>query len=199
MRPANEWFTPERLTAYYYTHVALFLAIALAAVGAPLVAVGLDSEIPTWVLAVVGGLFVLVFGYLAWWVPAFYDTAAYRFTDEAVEYRRGVFFQQHTTVPYNRVTNVNVQQGPVERVVGSGSVGIHTAGYGGQSGAELTVNGVEDYAAIGDQLLEAVRGKRPVSVESGAADPADVPQSDVNAELLAEVRRIRAAVESEGR
>lgn len=40
-----------------------------------------------------------------WRIPAFYRTAAYRFTDDEIEYRRGVFFQQKTTVPYNRITS----------------------------------------------------------------------------------------------
>jgi uncharacterized membrane protein YdbT with pleckstrin-like domain len=103
---------------------------------------------------------VVAFAFVTWWIPAYYRTADYRFADEEIEFRRGVFFQKKTTVPYNRITNVDATQGPVERLVSSGSVGIHTAGYGGQMGAELSITGIDDYEAVKDQFLANHRRPR---------------------------------------
>lgn len=199
MRPENEWFKPEKLTRYYFVVEAIaFVVTLVAVVGAYLLSV--YTDFPLWMVGTLAALAVLIFGYVTWWIPAFYRTAAYRLTDEEIEYRRGVFFQQRTTVPYNRITNVNAAQGPVQRSVGAGEVQIHTAGYGGQMGAELSIDGVSDYEDIKEQVLAKTRGTRPVGTESGevmtvnqtaAGDPT------ASADLLAEVRRIRDLLEGQ--
>jgi membrane protein YdbS with pleckstrin-like domain len=185
-RPENEWFKPERLERYYFAVEGLALLF---------------------LLGVVGILVLVVFGFLTWWIPAFFRTADYRLGDDELEYRRGVFFRQKTTVPYDHITNVNAAQGPLQRLVGAGAVGIHTAGYGGQTGAELTIGGVGDYEDIKDQILTEVRGRRPMATESGGtADPSgdftdrtgrrpDEATGVGSDELLVELRRIRELLE----
>ena len=201
MRPEHEWFQPEKLKTYFYLYELLAFGVLVAA-GGFFAALGVFAEAPLWVVALVAVPPLGVFVFLTWWIPAFYRTAAYRFTDEEVEYRRGVFFQQKTTVPYNRITNVNASQGPIQRLVDAGSVGIHTAGYGGQMGAELSVSGVSDYEELKDQVLAKVRRRRPAATESGdeSYDDARPPagrQADRPPEELAELRRIRELLEQQ--
>lgn len=197
MRPQNEWFKPEQLRRYYFTYEVIALAIVLAVVGI-LAVTGILTAMQSWVLLVGGVALLVVFGYLTWWIPAFYRTADYRFTDDEIEYRRGVFFQQKTTVPYNRITNVGISQGPIQRLVNVGSVGIHTAGYGGQTGAELTIGGLSDFEYIKDQILAEVRG-RPAKATEGddAMDTVSIPSTpdDETSEMLGEIRRIRELLE----
>jgi len=201
MRSENEWFKPEQLTRYYFVVEALALVVALAVVlGAYLLSI--YTDFPLWMVGGLAALTVLLFGYVTWWIPAFYRTAAYRLTDEELEYRRGVFFQQRTTVPYNRITNVNAAQGPIQRAVGAGEVQIHTAGYGGQMGAELTIDGVADFEDIKEQVLAKTRRQRPVGTESGAVDGVGTTVDDgtrTDDPLLGEVRRIRELLEDEAR
>jgi uncharacterized membrane protein YdbT with pleckstrin-like domain len=192
MRPANEWFKPEKLKAYFYLYEVVALAILVAA-GGLLAALGVFADAPLWVVGLVVVPPLLLFAFLTWWIPAFYRTADYRLTDEEIEYRRGVFFQQKTTVPYNRITNVNASQGPIQRLVDAGSVGIHTAGYGGQMGAELSISGVSDYEEIKDQVLAKVRRRRPVATEGSDATADEGRTGDE----LAELRRIRELLERE--
>jgi membrane protein YdbS with pleckstrin-like domain len=197
MRPQNEWFKPEQLRRYYFTFEAIALAIVLAVVGL-LAVTGILFEMNPLVALVGGVVAVVVFGYLTWWIPAFYRTAAYRFTDDEIEYRRGVFFQQKTTVPYNRITNVGISQGPIERFVNAGAVGIHTAGYGGQMGAELTIGGVSDFEDIQEQILDRVR-ERPAKATEGE-DTVETVESrtdegEESTEMLGELRRIRELLE----
>ena len=201
MRPENEWFKPEKLKVYYFLYEALVLFI-LVAVGGFLASIGVLADAPLWVVALVIGVPFVVFAFLTWWIPTFYRTADYRLTGDEVEFRRGVFFQKKTTVPYNRITNVNASQGPIQRLVDAGSVGIHTAGYGGQMGAELSISGVSDYEEIKDQVLTKVRRRRPAATEgddeSIDEERASVPQgpSRINEELT-ELRRIRELLEQE--
>jgi membrane protein YdbS with pleckstrin-like domain len=197
MRPHSEWFKPEQLRRYYVVYEAIALALVLAIAGIFAVT-GVLRALNPLVPLVAGAVAVVVFAYLTWWIPAFYRTAGYRFTDEEVEYRRGVFFQQKTTVPYNRITNVGISQGPVQRLVNAGSVGIHTAGYGGQMGAELTVGGVSDFEDIQAQVLDKVRA-RPAEATEGddlaAVDPAPVTRDGDTGAMVAELRRIRELLE----
>ena len=201
MRAENEWFKPEKLKVYYFLYEVLALVI-LAVVGGFLASLGVLADAPTWVVGLVVVPPVSVFAFLTWWIPAFYRTAAYRFTDDEIEYRRGVFFQQKTTVPYNRITNVNASQGPIQRLVDAGSVSIHTAGYGGQMGAELSISGVSDYEDIKEQVLTKVRRRPPAATESGSEiQPSDeefVSERDTGtSDELAELRRIRELLEQE--
>jgi membrane protein YdbS with pleckstrin-like domain len=197
MRPEHEWFKPEKLTATYYTYEAIALAAVLLAAGG-LVALGAFADAPLWVVGPFAGGAAAVFVFLTWWITAFYRTAAYRLTEAELEYRRGVFFQQQSTVPYNRITNVNATQGPIQRLLGAGSVGVHTAGYGGQMGAELTISAVGDYEEIKEQVMAHVRRRRPEATEgeegltvgSGAPD-----SSPAESSALAELRRIRELLE----
>lgn len=200
MRPENEWFKPEALKAYFFLYEALAL-LTLVVVGALLSFVGAFSEAPFWVVALVVAAPLTTLAFLTWWIPAFYRSAEYRLGDDELEYRRGVFFRQRTTVPYDRITNVDATQGPLQRLVGAGSVGVHTAGYGGQVGAELSISGVGDYEEIKDQVLGKVRRRRPTATESGdgvESVPTDGRRSDVDGDqYLVELRRIRELLERE--
>ncbi|MUV56559.1 PH domain-containing protein [Halogeometricum sp. CBA1124] len=197
MRPMNEWFKPEKLTKYYFAVEAILLSAILVVVGV-LAVTGILFEMESWVLLAGGVPLAVAFAFLTWWIPAFYRSADYRLTDDELEYRRGVFFQQKTTVPYNRITNVNAAQGPLQRFVGAGSVGIHTAGFGGQTGAELTIDGVEDYEDIKDQILAKVRRREPQATESEDALERQASGTNVESDsqaLLAELRTIRQLLE----
>ena len=197
MRPQNEWFKPEQLRRYYFVYESIAFAIVLILVGT-LAITGILTAMNPLVPLIGGAVVLVVFGYLTWWIPAFYRTAGYRFTDDEVEFRRGVFFQQQTTVPYNRITNVGISQGPIERLVNAGAVGIHTAGYGGQVGAELTIGGVSDFEDIQEQILEQVR-ERPARATEGDelvdVVPPQETQSDNSGAMLDELRQIRELLE----
>jgi uncharacterized membrane protein YdbT with pleckstrin-like domain len=201
MRPENEWFKPEKLKVYFYLYEAAAF-VTLVAVGGFLASLGVLADAPLWVVGLVVVPPLAVFAFLTWWIPVFYRTADYRLTDEEIEYRRGVFFQQKTTVPYNRITNVNASQGPIQRLVDAGSVGIHTAGYGGQMGAELSISGVSDYEDIKDQILTKVRQRHPAATE-GDDEPSDHERAlsdsrpSRTSEELSELRRIRELLEQE--
>jgi uncharacterized membrane protein YdbT with pleckstrin-like domain len=198
MRTKHEWFGPEKLAGILYAYEAIVLAVVLGVVGA-VASVGALAEAPPLVLGVLGGGTLLVTAYVTWWIRAFARAAQYRLTDEEVEYRGGVFFKQETTVPYDRITNVGTSQGPVERLLGAGSVAVHTAGFGGQMGAELTIGGVSDFEGIKAAVLDEVRTRRPAATESDASSPnrgvTGAGEFESDGEVLGELRRIRELLE----
>ncbi|SFK66211.1 hypothetical protein SAMN04487950_0456 [Halogranum rubrum] len=197
MRRENEWFKPEKLKQYYFAVEGILLVVVLAVVGVLGIS-GILFEVNQWVVVVGGSILLVVFGFVAWWIPAFFATADYRLTDDELEYRRGVFFRQKTTVPYNRITNVDAAQGPLQRLVDAGSVGVHTAGFGGQTGAELTISGVSDYEEIKDQILAKIRRRPPEATEGGDTDNRSRRESEerlMSGDVLTELRRIRELLE----
>jgi len=203
MRAENEWFKPEKLKVYYFLYEAVAFVLLAAGAGV-LVYLGAFADAPSWVLGLLVVPTLAAFAFLTWWIPAFYRSADYRLTDDEIDYRRGVFFRSKTTVPYNRITNVDATQGPVQRLVDCGSVGVHTAGYGGQMGAELTITGIADYEDVKDQVLAKVRDRRPAATEGGDEDDTDVELPSVTradatdtTEVIAELRRIRELLERE--
>lgn len=117
-----------------------------------------------------------------------------------MEYRRGVWLQKHSDVPYDRVTNVDTVQGPVQRSVGVGAVSLHTAGYAAQAGAELKITGIGDYEEVTEQVLARVRGTEAPSAGAGRSatttESTPVPET-ADQSVLEELRAIRELLESE--
>lgn len=118
-------------------------------------------------------LFLVMF-----WIPYYYDTIHYQFTDTDIEWRRGVWFKKTGIVPYNRITNVDVEQGPLSRMLGFASLKIQTAGYSAPSAggiAEMRIVAVEQFEELRDVIMGYVRGRKPEAVETYE----EVPQAEL--------------------
>lgn len=75
-------------------------------------------------------LAILIF--IAYWISKYYDTMVYKLTENEVVWRRGVWFKKTRIVPYNRITNIDITQGPIPRKLEIAALKIQTAGYSGQ-------------------------------------------------------------------
>ena len=78
--------------------------------------------------AVVIALYAIALIYLMVTPQVFYRRYRYRLDDDKVEVRRGVFFVTHTLVPIERVHQVQVRKGPINKMLGLADVQITTAG-----------------------------------------------------------------------
>ena len=189
MLKTGEWFKPEKLVSLYDKYLYItFLVVFL-----PLIAI---SFVPSCTGgAVVSAIFFTIFGFTFWWIRAFYETSFYRLTQDDIEHKRGVWFKSKTEVPYNRITNVDTNQGPVQRYVGCGQVKIQTAGSSAQTGAELIINGVENFEEIQEQIVMKVKSKK----SSSAVESFEEEEDGENklGSILKEVRKIREKLEEE--
>ena len=92
-------------------------------------------------------------------------------------------------VPYNRITNVDVVQGPLSRWLGIATVKVQTAGYSGQvSKAEAKILGVKNYEEVKEYILSKIRGTPTMAMK--------VSESPRLEDLLRELVRIREILES---
>jgi len=146
-------------------------------------------------LCVVGWLILMM--PILLWMPAFYRSLEYVIDIDCVRMKKGVFWRKRVTVPYPKITNVDVTQGPVQRMFNIGTMHVQTAGAGGPQGrqAELKLLGVRDLDGLKDTIMERVRGytiSRPKDVKKEVAEESD---SEILRHILKELTSIRGMLE----
>lgn len=164
-------------------------------------AVSLAFAFDVWVgVAVAFSCFVpllVAVSIVLYWIPRYHSSIKYVLDDDEIIVTRGVWWKTKSVVPYNRITNVNIYQGPISRHFGLGKLSIQTAGFSGvnSSGhktAEAEIFGIRNFEEIKDTVMGFVKGTKPVAVEAKAETASSVDRSQ---QILEELRKIRKAVE----
>jgi membrane protein YdbS with pleckstrin-like domain len=85
-----------------------------------------------------------------------YSHLGYRLTDRLLQVVRGWMFHTDTIVPFVRVQHIDVTRGPVDKIFGTSSLVVHTAG---THNSIVTVPGLapDKAAEIRDVIREHVR------------------------------------------
>jgi len=129
---------------------------------------------------------ILIF--IAYWIPKYYDSIIYKFTENEIIGKRGVWFKRTGIVPYHRITNIDVVQGPIARKFGLASLRIQTAGYSRVAASEMSIDGVEHYEDLRTIIMDFVRRGREAIEEKPI-------EEDINQKILRELIRIREILE----
>ena len=82
-----------------------------------------------------------------------YDNITFLVQDEAITINRGILYKHSLTLPFNRVQNVNILRGPLERRFGIATIFIQTAG-GYLLGGRL--QGIKNPELLRDIILKRV-------------------------------------------
>ncbi len=145
--------------------------IAFAAGGKPLLLLFL---IP------LGALFGLIAAAVYVGVRIDYELRYYIVTDRSIRIREGAFVLQEKTLTHANVQNLNVVQGPLQRLFGIKSLAVDTAGGGGgrtdAHGHKLSnphrfeLAGIENALEVRDLVLDHLRHR---ARDSGLGDPDD--------------------------
>jgi len=151
------------------------------------VSVGLSCFVPLLVAA----------GVTLYWIPKFHSSITYVLEDDKIAITKGVWWRTKSFVPYNRITNISIYQGPISRRYGLGKLSIQTAGFSGTSSsggkvAEAVIFGVKSFEEIKDVIIKFVKGMKPEAIEAEAETE---PIKGINHQILTELRKIRKAVE----
>jgi membrane protein YdbS with pleckstrin-like domain len=137
-----------------------------------------------------------------------YDTTWYVLTDRSLRIRRGIWVIHETTISFENVQNVEVRQGPLQRMFGIADVIVQTAGGGGggphgkgEHGAALgphvgVLEGIDDAATVRDQILTSVERTRqaglgdehPHQLAAAHAGPSGAALSARHVAVLREIR-----------
>lgn len=147
--------------------------------------IGLLVAPVAWFVAIVPDVLVFVGLHLR------YDTTWYLLTDRSLRIRRGIWTIRETTITYENVQNVTVQQGPIQRLLGISNVVVRTAGGGGAKGghgdsdAHAThvglIEGIADAPAIRDRIMDRVRQSKTAGLGDERATGSTNPDGPARA------------------
>jgi membrane protein YdbS with pleckstrin-like domain len=152
-------------------------------------------------MVILGGLVLLTVLFIVW-TRLYYATMAYELHDDELRWRRGVWFRTTGIVPYNRITNLDLKQGPVMRWLNISTIAIQTAGYSGQAVPEIRIEAIEHADELREQLRSAVRSCSAGGDGTGTGAPSRVTEEPVASTgtsmlILNELKKIRVLLEEQ--
>ncbi len=191
-RPAAgflKYLTFQFWIALLVIDIAILIAWIAITIAVPWL--GLVLAIPALIIAVVPD----IIAYLA--IHLRYDTTWYAFNDRSLRIRRGIWIIHETTITFENVQNVSIQQGPLQRFFGIADIHVQTAGGGGgqaEKGGSMTghqgiIEGIDDPQKIRDLIMSQL--KRSRSAGLGDEREAAVVSSQWTSEQLQVLQQIR--------
>ena len=132
-----------------------------------------------------------------------YHTMRYKFTTEGISMSWGILFRRETIVNYARIQDIHLRSNFVERWLGLAKVMVQTAS--GNAGAEMTLEGLQEFEAVRDFLYARMRGvkdhARPsatpfTSPAAGQNARADAELATALREVVRELRETRLVIEA---
>lgn len=100
-------------------------------------------------------------------IPAWfrYRTLRYEVDAEGITMRWGILFRREVSLTYARIQDIQLTSNVVERWLGLARIQLQTAS--GNSGAEMTLEGLREFDQIRDFLYERMRGVRGEALLTG--------------------------------
>jgi membrane protein YdbS with pleckstrin-like domain len=129
---------------------------------------------------------------VAIWIPAAFKALEYTIDDDGVKTSGGVVWKKYVTVPYSKITNVDITRGPLQRFYNIGTIHVQTAGASGKQGekAELKLAGIRDLEKVRKVIIENIKdlnypgsGRLKKEISSGG--------ETVSKDILNELRDIK--------
>ena len=194
--PLNTPFKPAAAlqTSFIINFLLLLVLIAGFAVLPVLFGTGADLII---VGLIGGGMLILIVLFVIW-VRLYYESMWYELREDEMSWKRGVWFHTTGIVPYNRITNLDIKQGPVMRALGISTLALQTAGYSGQAVPEIRIEGMEHAEELREILRSLVRQTGTRGDGTGGSEsssPAHAGTTDQR--ILDELVRIRLVLEQQ--
>jgi hypothetical protein len=192
--PLNKRFKPSTaMMTWYRAGIALIIGAILLFCYVPVVVFG---EMPVLFSFVTLALSLVVYIFLWIWVGMYYDSMSYELREDEINWKRGVWFRTTGIVPYNRIVNLDLRQGPLMRFLGISTLAIQTAGYSGQAVPEIKIEGIEHAEELRELIRSHVRGSVSHDDGTGSAKPSSTtPVVSVHQQMLSELQQIRSLLE----
>jgi membrane protein YdbS with pleckstrin-like domain len=183
----------EKMVTWFIVDFFLLVLFLLVCFVSPVI---LIPDVPLLADAVIAGFILVVVVLYLIWVKMYYDSMWYELHDDEMRWRRGVIFRSTGIVPYNRITNIDIKQGPVMRALGISTVSIQTAGYSGAAAPEIRIEAI----VYADELRELIRNLvRSCSAGGDGTGTGkhniQAPASSVHQQMLEELKAIHALLE----
>ena len=126
-----------------------------------------------------------------------YHTLRYDFDEQGIAMRWGILFRREINLTYARIQDIHLTSNFVERWLGLARIQIQTAS--ASATAEMTIEGIHEFAVVRDFLYSRMRGAHVAAPASGAgpaAEGADATLTAALREVASELRAVREALET---
>jgi membrane protein YdbS with pleckstrin-like domain len=191
--PLNTKFKPSTsLVTWFRINFLLVIFSLICFLYLPFVVFG-DIR-PGVSLVVLGGTVVLAALFFAW-ARMYYDSMWYELREDEMSWKRGVWFRRTGIVPYNRITNLDLVQGPVMRALGISTLSIQTAGYSGQAVPEIRIEAIEHAEELRELVRTMVRGHSGGDGTGGGGPASSGRLLTTEMQVLEELKKIRSLLE----
>jgi len=147
--PLNTPFKPSSALIPWFIIDFLLLVVFISIF--VLIPLFLSESLNTFLWAL-GGMASIVVLFMIW-TKLYYDSMWYELHEDEMRWKRGVLFRRTGIVPYNRITNIDIRQGPVMRALDISTLSIQTAGYSGKAQAEIRIEAI----VHAEELRELIR------------------------------------------
>jgi len=186
--PLHTPFKPSPSLVTWFIVDFLLLIVLLSIV--ILLPMYLSSAIDTGIFLGILGCLVMIVILFAIWTKLYYESMWYELHEDEMRWKRGVIFRRTGIVPFNRITNLDIRQGPVMRKLDISTISIQTAGYSGQAqAAEIRIEAI----VHAEELRELIRSMVRMSVGGdGTGTGGRAPSvKTTEIQILDELRAIR--------
>lgn len=119
-----------------------------------------------------------------------YHTMRYEFDEQGISMRWGILFRREITLTYARIQDIHLTSNIIERWLGLARIQIQTAS--ASAAAEMTLEGIREYAMVRDFLYSMMRGIRG---ETPTAAHTENELAAALREVAAELRAVRESLE----
>jgi len=104
----------------------------------------------------------LFFSFLYLWSTWAYNNYKYLLKEDIIRIERGVIWKKYSSIPYERVQNVDIHRGILARILGLSDLQIQTAGYSGYTLSEGRIPGLDPKIAeqLREELIKKVQGTK---------------------------------------
>ena len=133
--------------------------------------------------------FVLIYSYFR------YHTMQYHFDEEGISMKWGILFRREITLTYARIQDIHLTSNILERWLKLARIQIQTAS--ASAAAEMTIEGLHEFALVRDFLYSKMRGVRggATAAAEAADETTDSKLAAALREVAGELRAVREALE----
>lgn len=160
---------PRAVWVFFFRSVGSFVIIAVVLsvwIIATITAYSSGVKLAACILLIVI-LLVIVISYI--WARLSYYFWRYQLTEDCYKAERGVIFKRYISIPYERIQNIDIYRGILDRILGLSDLQIQTAGYASVGyyktkgfGSEGRLPGLDKQTAekLRDELIKRAKGNK---------------------------------------
>lgn len=132
------------------------------------------------------GIFII--GLLShWYTVVYWQRFLFAYDDSQIRINNGIWWRKQVLIPFTRITNIDIMQGPWQRRRQQATLKIQTAGQGASTQAESQLWSQENFEALREDLLNRIVLVRSQVTGDGTSDDLSPESEDTTWRRVIEI------------